>query len=195
MFSHLSGAILTVEDGKVDLIVTGTGLGFEILVPIRTLANVTIGEVRDLFIHHHITDVSEVLFGFETREEKALFRKLLKVSGVGGKTALAMLSMGTHLLIQAIDEGDEKFLSSLPGIGKKMALKIIVELKHKVSIDDITEQTPQTSLRKPGNVEITDSLLSMGYDRKVVERIVEAIPDTLIGLQDRMVYCIKNLAK
>ena len=106
-----------------------------------------------------------------------------------------MLSMGTRLLIQAIDEGDEKFLSSPPGIGKKMALKIIVELKHKVSIDDITEQTPQTPLRKPGNVEITDTLLSMGYDRKTVERIVEAIPDTLIGLQDRMVYCIKNLAK
>ena len=195
MFSHLSGTILTIEDGKVDLIVTGTGLGFEILVPVRTLANVTVGEVKSLYIHHHITDVSEVLFGFETREEKALFRKLLKVSGVGGKTALAMLSLGTHLLIKAIDEGDEKFLSSLPGIGKKMALKIIVELKHKVSIDDITEQVPQTPLRKPGNVEITDSLLSMGYDRKTVDRIVDSIPDTLIGLQDRMVYCIKNLAK
>lgn len=82
MFSHLSGSILTIEDGKVDLIATGTGLGFEILVPIRTLSNVSIGEVANLFIHHHITDVSEVLFGFETREEKALFRKLLKVSGV-----------------------------------------------------------------------------------------------------------------
>jgi Holliday junction DNA helicase RuvA len=175
--------------------VTGTGLGFEILVPVRTLANVTIGKEQSFYIHHHITDVSEVLFGFETREEKALFRKLLKVSGVGGKTALAMLSLGTHLLIKAIDEGDEKFLSSLPGIGKKMALKIIVELKHKVSIDDITEQTPQTPLRKPGNVEITDTLLSMGYDRKAVDKIVESIPDTLTGLQDRMVYCIKNLAK
>lgn len=195
MFSHLSGAILTIEDGKVDLIANGTGLGFEILVPVRTCANVTIGEVTSLFIHHHITDVSEVLFGFETREEKALFRKLLKVSGVGGKTALAMLSLGTHLLIQAIDEGDEKFLSSLPGIGKKMALKIIVELKHKVSIDDITEQAPQTPLRKPGNVEITDTLLSMGYDRKTVDRVVDSIPDSLSGLQDRMVYCIKNLSK
>jgi holliday junction DNA helicase RuvA len=195
MFSHLSGTIFTIEEWKVDLIVTGTGLGFEILVPVRTLANVTISKEQSFYIHHHITDVSEVLFGFETREEKALFRKLLKVSWVGGKTALAMLSLGTHLLIKAIDEGDEKFLSSLPGIGKKMALKIIVELKHKVSIDDITEQTPQTPLRKPGNVEITDTLLSMGYDRKAVDKIVESIPDTLTGLQDRMVYCIKNLAK
>lgn len=155
----------------------------------------TVGKEQSFYIHHHITDVSEVLFGFETREEKALFRKLLKVSGVGGKTALAMLSMGTNLLIKAIDEGDEKFLSSLPGIGKKMALKIIVELKHKVSIDDITEQSPQVPLKKPGNVEITDSLLSMGYDRKSVERVVETIPDTLPFLQDRMVYCIKMLAK
>lgn len=195
MFSHLSGTILTIEEGKVDLIITGTGLGFEILVPVRTLANVTIGKEQSLYIHHHITDVSEVLFGFETREEKTLFRKLLKVSGVGGKTALAMLSLGTPLLIKAIDEGDEKFLSSLPGIGKKMALKIIVELKHKVSIDDITEQAPQTPLRKPGNVEITDSLLSMGYDRKAVDKIVDSIPNDLTGLQDRMVYCIKMLAR
>lgn len=195
MFSHLSGTILSIEDGRVDLIATGTGLGFEILVPVRSLANVSVGEVTSLHIHHHITDVSEVLFGFETREEKTLFRKLLKVSGVGGKTALAMLSLGTRLLIQAIDEGDEKWLSSLPGIGKKMALKIIVELKHQVSIDDITEQTPQTPLKRPGNVEITDSLLAMGYDRKAVDRVMETIPDTLTGLQDRMVYCIKSLAK
>lgn len=195
MFSYLSGTILTIEEGKVDLIVTGTGLGFEILVPIRILANVTLWKEQSFYIYHHITDVSEVLFGFETREEKALFRKLLKVSGVGGKTALAMLSLGTHLLIQAIDEGDEKFLSSLPGIGKKMALKIIVELKHKVSIDDITELPSQTPLRKPGNVEITDTLLSMGYDRKAVDKIVDSIPDTLMLLQERMVYCIKSLAK
>ncbi len=177
---------------------TGTGLGFEILVPVRTLANVSVGKEQSFYIYHHITDVSEVLFGFETREEKALFRKLLKVSGVGGKTALAMLSLGTHLLIKAIDEGDEKFLSSLPGIGKKMALKIIVELKHKVSIDDITETNVEAFLRNAStkkDVEITDSLLSMGYDRKVVDRIVESIPDTLVGLQDRMVYCIKSLAK
>ena len=195
MFSYLSGTIFTIEEWKVDLIATGTGLGFEILVPVRTLTNVSVGEVTSFYIHHHITDVSEVLFGFESREEKALFKKLLKISGVGGKTALAMLSLGTNLLIKAIDEWDEKFLSSLPGIGKKMALKIIVELKHKVSIDDITEQTAQVPLRKPGNVEITDSLLSMGYDRKAVDRIVEAIPDTLLGLQDRMVYCIKMLAR
>lgn len=179
----------------MDLVITGTGLGFEILVPVRTLASIAIGKEQSFFIHHHITDVSEVLFGFETREEKALFRKLLKVSGVGGKSALAMLSLGTHLLINAIDEGDEKFLSSLPGIGKKMALKIIVELKHKVSVDDITEQVLQAPLRKPGNVEISDTLLSMGYDRKAVEKIVEAIPDELLGLQDRMVYCIKSLAR
>lgn len=195
MFSHLSGTIFTIEDGKVDLIITGTGLGFEILVPARTLANVHTGKEQSFYIHHHITDVSEVLFGFETSEEKTLFRKLLKVSGVGGKSALAMLSLGTHLLIKAIDEGDEKFLSSLPGIGKKMALKIIVELKHQVSVDDITEQVPQTPLRKPGNVEISDTLLSMGYDRKAVEKMVESIPETLIGLQDRMVYCIKMLAR
>lgn len=145
-------------------------------------------------MYHHITDVSETLFGFETMEEKRLFKKLLKVSGVGGKTAIAMLSLGIGQLVRAIDEGDEKFLSSLPGIGKKMALKVIVELKNQVSIDDITESTPQIILTKSGNTEITDALIGMGYDRRSVEKVVDTIPDELISLQDRMVYCIKTLA-
>lgn len=195
MFSHLSGTILTIEEGKIDLLIHNTGLGMEIFVPIRTLANVTVGWSGSFHIHHHITDVSEVLFGFETREEKLLFKKLLKVSGVGGKTAIAMLSLGIHPLIQAIEEWDEKFLSSLPGIGKKMALKIIVELKNQVSVDDITDSTQQVRLAKSGNIEITDALIGMGYDRKAVEKVVNAIPDSLSWLQDRMVYCIKTLAR
>jgi len=194
MFSYLSGTILSIDDGKITLLVEGTGLGMELLVPVRTLGSVTIGWVVSFFVYHHITDVSETLFGFETMEEKRLFKKLLKVSGVGGKTAIAMLSLGIGQLIRAIDEGDEKFLSSLPGIGKKMALKIIVELKNQVSIDDITESTQQVPLTKSGNTEITDTLIGMGYDRRSVEKIVDMIPDELVGLQDRMVYCIKALA-
>lgn len=194
MFSYLSGTILSIDDGKITLLIEGTGLGMELLVPVRTLGSVAIGWVASFFVYHHITDVSETLFGFETMEEKRLFKKLLKVSGVGGKTAIAMLSLGIGQLIRAIDEGDEKFLSSLPGIGKKMALKVIVELKNQVSIDDITESTPQIALTKSGNTEITDALIGMWYDRKTVEKIVETIPDELISLQDRMVYCIKTLA-
>lgn len=76
-----------------------------------------------------------------------------------------------------------------------MALKIIVELKHKVSIDDITEENTQAPLRKPGNTEIIDTLINMGYDKKIVEKVTENIPDSIVGLQDRMVYCIKMLAK
>ena len=104
MFSHLHGTILGVEDGKIDLLVANTGLGLEILVPVRTLANVSAGEERKFLIHHHITEVSEVLFGFETSEEKKIFRKLLKVSGIGGKTALPLLSLGVRPLVEAIEK-------------------------------------------------------------------------------------------
>ena len=104
MFSHLHGTILDISEGKVDLLVANTGLGLEIMVPMRTLASVTVGEERRFLIHHHITEVSEVLFGFETREEKALFRQLLKISGIGGKTALPLLSLGTRPLIEAINK-------------------------------------------------------------------------------------------
>ena len=198
MFSQLHGTILSIEDGKIDLLVHNTGLGLEILIPIRTLAHATIGEERKFFIHHHITEASEVLFGFESREEKAMFRQLLKVSGIGGKTALPLLSLGIRPLVEAIQSSDEKFLSSIPGIGKKMALKIILELKNQVSIEDISGSSvgvPQYPASTDVNSDITDALITMGYDRKVVEKVTATIPSTLSGLQDRMVYCIKMLAR
>jgi holliday junction DNA helicase RuvA len=82
-----------------------------------------------VWIHHHRTEVSESLFGFDSFDERALFRELNKVNGVGGKTALALLGLGREELIKAIQFEDDKLLSSVPGIGKKTAQKIIVDLK------------------------------------------------------------------
>lgn len=127
-----------------------------------------------------------------------MFRRLLKVSGIGGKTALPLLSLGVRPLIEAIEKEDEKFLSSIPGIGKKMALKIILELKGQVSLGDIAGSSGemlQCNTSTNQNTDVIDALITMGYDRKIVEKIVAAMPTEITELQDRMIYCIKMLAK
>ncbi len=108
---------------------SGTGLGLDILVSPSVLSHLDQKEIANLWIHHHITEVSQLLFGFSTLEERSLFRSLNKVNGIGGKTALALLGLGEETLVRAIQMEDDKLLSSVPGIGKKTAQKIIVDLK------------------------------------------------------------------
>ena len=133
MYSFIRGTVLSLEDGKMSLLVENTGLGLEVLPTPLLLSHASYGEVVEAHVHHHVTDVSEALFAFASLEEKRFFRKLLKVDGVGGKTALSLLGLGIPMLALAIQSGDEKVLSGVSGVGKKTALKVIVELKSEVS--------------------------------------------------------------
>ena len=96
--------------------VSGIGLAFDILVAPSVLTNFSLSPTVQLWLHHHKTDISEVLFGFSSIDERRLFRDLNKVSGIGGKTALALLGLGEETLIKAIHLEDDKLLSSVPGI-------------------------------------------------------------------------------
>jgi Holliday junction DNA helicase RuvA len=194
MFSYLAGTTLSIEDGRISVLVDGTGLGLEVFVSPLTLSRCRTGEKISLFLHHHITEVSQTLFGFENREEKEVFKSLLKISGVGGKTAINILGLGISPLLTAINDGNEKLLSSVPGVGKKMALKIILELKNKVNIEDLNISDEAPRLAPAHSREITDALIGMGYDKRRVEEIVKMIPEELSTLQEKTVYCIRKLS-
>jgi len=155
------------------------------------LSSTTIGEDIHIWIHHHRTEASEMLFGFSSLGERALFRELIKVSGVGGKTAINMLALGEDELLRAIQLEDDKVLSSVPGIGKKTAQKIIVELKGSI---DFTKKSGAPTHATPGDTMLISSLVSMGYDKKRVEAVVSHI-DTHLSLQERTVSAIRELAK
>jgi Holliday junction DNA helicase RuvA len=195
MFSYLRGTILGIDEQRITLLAEGTGIGFEIFVSIPTLSRIKLNEPAEFFIHHHITDVSETLFAFPSLTEKALFRQLMKVDGVGGKTAISLLSLGASGLVEAINTGDEKMISSVPGIGKKTALKIILELKDKVTRDDIIKNNTQPTLTRTGDLDIIDTLVGMGYDRKRVDKVIAAIPTDLETIQERVVYAIKAMSE
>lgn len=114
MFSFLSGKILSLDAIQVSILVEGTGLGVEFYASPLLLANICMNEKAEVFIHHHINEAGQTLFGFVSMEEKKLFRELLKVNGIGGKTALNLLGLGGENLLRAIQLEDDKLLSSVP---------------------------------------------------------------------------------
>jgi Holliday junction DNA helicase RuvA len=183
-----------MEDTRITITPDGVGLGYEILTPVSALSIARIGESLTLYLHHHITDVSQTLFGFPTLEERVIFRKLLKVDGVGGKTALALLNLGMRQLLMAIESSDEKVLSSANGVGKKTALKIIVELGRELTAELLMTPESQAPLAPAHHSEITDTLVGMGYDKRAVTKVLESLPTDLLTVESKVVYAIKSLA-
>ncbi|MDD2487761.1 MAG: Holliday junction branch migration protein RuvA [Candidatus Gracilibacteria bacterium] len=194
MYSYVKGNILNIEDGKISVCVSNTGLGLEILVSPIILSKMNTGDEVELNIYHHITEVSQTLFGFENSNEKKLFKSLLKIDGIGGKAAINILGMGINNLVKAIEDSDDKLLSTVPGVGKKTALKIILEMKNKVSAEDLFQQSGNIPLSKAYDIEIIETLISMGYEKRKVEEIVKNIPSEVEDLKERVVYCIRFLS-
>ena len=133
MISYLSGKV--VEKHPTSIIIDVGGIGYEVLIPLSSYDRLpSIGGECTVLTHHHIREDSEVLFGFMTDGERAMFKLLLATTGVGPKLALSALSgLSVNDLKAAIVTGDAKRLSSISGIGKKVAERLIVELKDKVS--------------------------------------------------------------
>lgn len=167
---------------------SGTGIGFDLLLsPLAYSLASQVGDSGEceMRIYHHRTEVSELLFAFGSAEEKALFLTLLKVSWIGAKTALSILSLWVDTIIQAIESGDDKTLASVSWLGKKWALKIIVELKGAVkNYDNLDTQKTSSSTKKTAvqlqtpHQEAFTALIGLGYDRSRVEAALSQIDET-----------------
>ncbi len=195
MYSYINWTILSLDDWKVSILVKNTWLWLEILVSPITLSKVREWEEREFLIYHHITEVSQTLFWFENSLEKKVFKSLLKIDWIWWKAAINILWIWVNTLAKAIEENDDKLLSTIPWIGKKTALKIILEMKSKVSSDDLFDKETKIELTAPRNKDMMETLNAMWYDKKKVEEIVKAIPQDIEDLKDRMVYAIKMLSR
>lgn len=193
MFWYIVWDILAIDGITLTVQVKGTGLGFDILVSPSVLGNISQDKKISIWIHHHKTEVSELLFWFISIDERYLFRNLNKVNGIGGKTALALLGLGKDTLIQAIQMEDDKLLSSVPWIGKKTAQKIIVDLKWSIDFSK-KSSTPENKIQNTSDVTLISSLVSMWYDKIRVETIIAEI-ETTLPLEARTIEAIRRLAK
>ncbi len=185
--------MITFLDGKLEekqparIVMNVGGVGYEVLVPLSSFDLLPPeGDLCRILIHHHITDASQVLFGFCTDEERELFKMLLGVSGIGPKTAVSALSgLSVRELKRALIESDVKRISSISGIGKKTAERVIVELRDKFSSGDALEAIAGTDAA-PGDHRLRDAVLalvSLGYKqddaRKMIKKL-DLTPETSV---------------
>lgn len=175
MIGYLEGQIKYSTPGKI--ILFANGIGFSVYLP----TNLVFAESAQtsLYIHTHVREDNLALYGFKTPADLNIFELLLTVSGVGPKIALTMLSVSTEDNIKkAISESNLSFFSSISGVGKKTAQKIILDLKSKVGKGDVNMNNLE------GNSELVDSLLSLGFQKGEVSSIYSQIDSSLpLGAQ------------
>lgn len=184
MIGYLEGQLVDPQPGGC--VVVAHGVGYEVLLPAMLAAKLSrLSETERttrLFIHTHVREDVLSLYGFEDTRSKELFRELLSVSGVGPRTALAMVGvMEPEVLIQAITSHDVKRLSGVPGVGKKTAERICLDLQDKLSRSKSSVQASKigaAALAAPSAEGITQILVGLGYKQpeaiKAAQRACEA---------------------
>lgn len=177
MYNYLRGEITDIIGSNVVLDVNG--VGYELSVSNYTLAECRVGQSVKLYAYLQVKEDGVALFGFATQEEKQMFLRLISVSGVGCKVALAVLSgMDSNSLAMAIFNGDTRLLTKIKGLGKKTAERLVLELKEKVVVEAAASDLPIASgLDSPLTKEMQNAiavLCSLGKSAQEAEKLVEA---------------------
>jgi Holliday junction DNA helicase RuvA len=175
MISSLHGKVESL--GGDWAIINVGGIGFQVYMPTSTLSTMgAIGKEVQLYTHLHLREDNATLYGFASAEELSLFQTLIGVTGLGPKMGLAMLSgMSVEQLVTAIATGSADLLTVIPGIGKKVANRIVLELKEKIGAGWIT--TPATQLAQE-NTDVLAALTSLGYSAVEATKAVATLPAT-----------------
>jgi Holliday junction DNA helicase RuvA len=194
MIAYLKGTLLHKTPGRV-VVETG-GVGYDVAIPVSSF--IELGEpggTVELFIHTHLSDDALALYGFVSRDEKDMFLKLIAISGIGPRLALNILSgIAPADLEDAVRAGDLARISLVPGIGKKTALRITMELQDKLEKKEKLLAAKGT----PEKEDLLSALQNMGFRRKEAER---AVDQTLAANQPGTEFekllreCLKRLAK
>jgi holliday junction DNA helicase RuvA len=188
MIAGVKGTIEAIGSNWV--IVDVGGISFQVFVPTSTLSTMGIvGQAVKLHTHLHVREDNLSLFGFSSAREMALFETLTTVKGIGPKLGLAMLSaMDVEQLTMAIAGGDAALLTAIPGIGKKTADRIVLELKDKVGGNWILTQDLEAV---QGNSDILAALTSLGYSVTEATRAVATLPNTKMNIEDKIKLALK----
>lgn len=169
MIAHLRGRLLSKHPNQA--IVEASGVGYEVNISIPTFSGLpALGSEVSLFIHTHVREDALALFGFLRAEDKQLFEKLLSVSGIGPKLAITILSgMAADATVGAIKGNNVAALVRIPGVGKKTAERMVLELRDKLDSFGAAATLPPVS---PVEEDVISALVNLGYNRSLVEKAV-----------------------
>ena len=186
MIAYIKGKVLNIEEKY--LVILTSGIGYKVSAPFDVIGRAKTDSEMELWIHHHIREDSSDLYGFEKKEDRDFFETLLGISGIGPKSAINILNVATVSdLKKAVTTADTSHLIKVSGIGKKMAEKIVLELKGKFSDDETV------SLKS--EVEAIEALKALGYSQRESRDALKSIPDTLHTPEDRIKAALKLLGK
>lgn len=191
MIARLKGILL--EKTPPHVLIDCNGVGYECEVPMSTFYNLpNIGETLTLLTHFVVREDAQLLYGFGTERERVTFRQLLKVNGIGAKSALSILSgLSVEDLIQAIALQETGLLTRVPGVGKKTAERLLLELKDKFSVEGLIGNT---NAPKSAASDVLNALVSLGYNEKEALLAVKQLaPD--VGVSEGIKLALKALSK
>jgi Holliday junction DNA helicase RuvA len=199
MIAHLRGRISEKHPNRV--IVDVNGVGYDVFVPLSTFYGLgDAGTDTALRIHTHVREDALLLYGFATLLEQELFERLIGVSGIGPKVALAVLSgIEPQDLIRAIERGDLARLTSIPGVGKKTSERIVLELKDRLPHVQAAAALAGGAGPAPSQLQddVVSALVNLGYHRPLAEKAaasaVKIAPDT--GFERTLKQALRELAK
>jgi Holliday junction DNA helicase RuvA len=198
MIAHLRGQLLEKHPNRI--IVENNGVGYDVHVPLSTFYELADpGSSVALRIHTHVREDALVLYGFATALELQIFEKLIAISGIGPKLALAVLSgLDPNELVDAIRTSDVARLTGIPGIGKKTAERIGLELKDKMaSLVRATAPAPIESAAETLRADVLSALTNLGYHRPLAERALDVAlrAGSGAGFEATLKSALRELAK
>ena len=163
-------------------IMTTSGVGYDIELPLPSFCQLQLNQQASIWTHFHVREDAQLLFGFIDRKERDVFRQLIKINGVGAKMALAMLSaMSAAELKMHVEQNSETALMRIPGIGKKTAQRLLIELKDKLKNIEVDEsnlefRTQSAPISHEGSIiaEVEGALISLGYKEKEAQQAIKA---------------------
>ena len=193
MIGRLAGTLL--EKNPPQILLDVGGVGYEVNVPMSTFYNLPrIGEKVALFTQLIVREDAHLLYGFGTESERATFKQLLKVSGVGPKVGLAVLSgMSVNDLAEAVATQESGRLTRVPGIGKKTAERLLLELKDKLTVD-VRITVGGDAIKPSSAADILNALLSLGYNEKEALYAIKGLPKD-VTVADGIRQALKLLSK
>jgi Holliday junction DNA helicase RuvA len=217
VIGYLNGKFLEVQDGKTVVIPSGSGIGYSVSVPLSSrYQTLHAGAAAELWIHSHVREDAFDLYGFLTRDEKEIFLTLLTVNGIGPKGALGILSkVEIPTLVRAILEGDQDSLTEIPGIGKKTAERVVVELRDSLrkkaenSLLPVEWLMTAASVGAAGSTKATgaavfatvafkeakDALVGLGYREQEVVQVLRRVQDAASPATARTEEVVKQALK
>ena len=198
MFAYIKGSLEQKSNNYV--VIDVSGIGYKIFMATKAIETLgEIGEIVKVHTHYYVREDNISLYGFNTNEELRMFELLLQVSGIGAKSAIAMLSeISPSSFALAVISDDISQLVKIPGIGKKTAARIVLELKDKLKTEEAITKTEEVKLSITNEEETSEAIAALqvlGYTKREIEKALENVDTKNLQLEEIIKQGLKNLAR